>query len=198
VAAAAGLGPQLAGQGGQDAGLVFGLGRYQPGAAAGLQVQRRPQLGQDVEGVQAQVVLLPAGAEAGGQVPVAGPVDLLHPGAQPGDWLPAICGRQLPPRRRRCGTVPAGFGVGWAGCGEPGEGGRVVLQRAADAGGLAGEFGELAGQGGVVLSLAGVEPGELLALRGEPVQQAGDRVGGGHGQLQGKEVPSPGIHSAGT
>jgi hypothetical protein len=34
--------------------------------------------------------------------------------------------------------------------------------------------------------------------RGELVQQAGDRVGAGHGQLQGKDMPSPGIHAAGT
>ena len=100
--------------------------------------------------------------------------------------------------RRRSGTVPVGFGVGWAGCGEPGEGGRVVLQGAADAGGLVGELGELSAEGGVMFGLAGVEPGDLLAVRGELVQQAGDRVVAGHGQLQGKEVPSPGIHSAGT
>ena len=72
VAAAAGLGAELFGQGGQDAGLVFGLGRDQAGAADGLQVQHGPQFGQDVQAVQAQVVGGPAGAEPGGQVPVAG------------------------------------------------------------------------------------------------------------------------------
>lgn len=62
MAAAVGLDAELVGQGGQEAGLVLGLGGDQPGAAAGLQVQHRPQFGQDVECVQAQVVLIPAGA----------------------------------------------------------------------------------------------------------------------------------------
>ena len=57
--------------------------------AGGLEVQDRPQAGGDVQGVQAQVVGGPAGAEGGGQVAVAGPVDLVHPGAQPGDRLAA-------------------------------------------------------------------------------------------------------------
>ncbi len=40
MAAAGGFQPKLIGQGGQDAGLVFGLGREQAGGAAGLQVHR--------------------------------------------------------------------------------------------------------------------------------------------------------------
>ena len=171
MAAAVGLDAELVGQGGQDAGLVLGLGGHQAGAAAGLQVQHRPQLGCDVQPVQAQVVLIPAGAEGGGQVPVAGPVDLLDPGPQPGDRFLPVVGRQLPPRRCRPWAVAVRFRVGLAGSGELGEGGRVVLQGAADAGGLVGELGELSADRGVMLGLAGVEPGDLLAVSGEPVQR---------------------------
>jgi len=93
VAAGVGLGAELGGQGGQDAGLVFGLSGDQAGTAGGLQVQHRPQLGQDVQAVQAQVVGGPAGAQAGGQVSVSGPVDLLDPGPQPGEgFLPVVGG----------------------------------------------------------------------------------------------------------
>ena len=51
VAAAGGFGGQLGGQGGQDAGLVFGLGGQRPRGAFGLEVQDGPQVGQDVEAV---------------------------------------------------------------------------------------------------------------------------------------------------
>ena len=137
-----GLGAELVGQGGQDAGLVFGLGGDQGGAAGGLQVQHRPQLGCDVQPVQAQVVGGPAGAEAGGQVPVAGPVDLLDPGPQPGDGFRPVGGRQLPPRRCWLGAVTVGVRVGLAGCGELGERGSVLLYDVAEGGGLAGELGQ--------------------------------------------------------
>ena len=60
------------------------------GVRLGLQVEDGPQLGQDVQAVQAQVVGGPAGAQGGGQVAVAGLVDLLDPGAQPGDGLVAV------------------------------------------------------------------------------------------------------------
>ena len=50
------------------------------GAAAGLEVEHGPQLGQHVQAVQAQRVLLPARAEGGSELAVAGPVDLLDPG----------------------------------------------------------------------------------------------------------------------
>ena len=50
---------------------------------------------------------------------------------------------------------------------------------------------------GEVVGFAGVEAGDLLGVVGELVQDGGDGVGG-HGQLQGKAVPSPGIQSAGT
>ena len=188
VAAAVGLGAELVGQGGQDAGLVFGLGGDQGRGAGGLQVQHRPQLGCDVQPVQAQVVGGPAGAEAGGQVPVAGPVDLLDPGPQPGDRFRTVGGRQLPPRRCWPGAVTVGVRAGLAGYGELGERGSVLSYDAAEGGGLVGELGQ-----------AGVEPGELLGLGGELVGDGGDRVVAGHPQLQGKSVvPSPRSHSAGT
>ena len=50
----------------------------------------------------------PAGAEGGGEVAVAGPVDLLHPGAQPGDGFGPVVGRELPPARGRVGLVAVG------------------------------------------------------------------------------------------
>ena len=74
----------------------------------------------------------------------------------------------------------------------------MLCYGAADGGGLAGELGQPAADGGVMLGLAGIEPGELLGVGGELVCDGGDRVGAGHGQLQGKEVSSPGAHSAGT
>ena len=106
-------------------------------------------------------------------MPVAELVDLLHRGAQPGDGLAAFGGCELPPRWRRAGTVPVGVGVGRSRLGELGQGGRVLAQRVADAGD---EVGELA---------------EPLVVVGELLQRGGDRVGG-HGQLQGRKVPSPG------
>ena len=66
------------------------------------------------------------------------------------------------------------------------------------AGGLAGELGQPAADRGVMVGLAGVEPGDLPGVGGELVGDGGERVVAGHGQLQGKEVPSPRSHSAGT
>jgi hypothetical protein len=48
VAAAVGFGLELVGQGRQDAGLVFGLGRQQDGGPFGLQVQDGPEAGGDI------------------------------------------------------------------------------------------------------------------------------------------------------
>ena len=95
MAAAGGFGGQLGGQGGQDAGLVFGLGRQGPRGAFGLEVQDGPQVGEDVQAVQAQVVRAPAGGEGGGQVAVAGAVDLLDPGLEPGDGFGPVGGREF-------------------------------------------------------------------------------------------------------
>ena len=74
----------------------------------GLEVQDGPQAGQDVQAVQAQVVGLPAGREGGGEVAVAGAVDLLDPAAQPGDGVVAVGGREFPPGGGRVGLVAAG------------------------------------------------------------------------------------------
>jgi hypothetical protein len=115
VAALGGLVAELGGQGREDADLVFGLRGQGGRAAAGLEVEQRPQGGQDVQGVQAQVVGGPAGAEGGGQVPVAGPVDLLDPGVQPGDWFVAGVGGEVPPGGRRAGLVAAGILLGGRG-----------------------------------------------------------------------------------
>ena len=112
VGAAGGLGHQLGGQGGQDAGLVLGLGRQQAGGPVGLEVQDRPQGRRDVQGVQAQVVGFPARGEGGGQVAVAGAVDLLDPGAEPGQGFGAVGGREPPPGRGRVGLVAVSVVVG--------------------------------------------------------------------------------------
>jgi hypothetical protein len=77
VAAAGGLGHQLGGQARQDAGLVFGLGRQHPRGSFRLQVEHRPQIGQDVRAVQAQVVRGPAGGE-GGAGRVANGINTVH------------------------------------------------------------------------------------------------------------------------
>src|SRR5690348_5154786 len=112
VAAAGGLGVQLGGQGGQDAGLVFGLGGDQAGGASGLEVQHGPQGGGDVQGVQAQVMGGPAGSEGGGEVAVAGAVDLLDPAAELGDGLAAVLAGQGPPGGSKAGLVTGGVFVG--------------------------------------------------------------------------------------
>ena len=93
-------------------------------------------------------------------MPVAGLVDLLHPGAQPGDGFLPFGGRELPPRWRRAGTVAVRVCVGGSGLGELGQGVRVLAQRVADAGDQLGELGE------------------LLVVVGELLQRGGDRVVG--------------------
>jgi hypothetical protein len=110
----------------------------------------------------------------------------------------AVGSRQLPPRRRRPGAVTVGVRDGLAGRGEAGERGSVLLYRAAEGGGLVGELGQPSADRGVMLGLAGIEAGDLLGVGGELVHDGGDRVVAGHPQLQGKEVPSPRSHSAGT
>ena len=72
------------------------------------------------------------------------------------------------------------------------------MQGVVDAGGLVGELGELSADRGVMLGFAGVEAGDLLAVGGEPVQQAGDRVVAGHHRVQGKEGPSLETQWSGT
>ena len=74
----------------------------------------------------------------------------------------------------------------------------MLLYDVAEGGGLAGELGQPSADRGVMVGLAGVQAGELLGVGGELVDDGGDRVVAGHGQLQGKEVPSSGSHSAGT
>ena len=103
----------------------------------------------------------PARAEGGGQVAVAGPVDLLDPGAQPGDGFGSCVGREVAPLRRGVGVICVG--VGAVRGGELGEDGGVLVQGAA-------------------------EPGELLAVGSELVQDRGDRVVARHGQFQ-RKVP---------
>ena len=88
-----------------------------------------------------------------------------------------VGGRELPPCGRRARLVAVW--VGGRGLGELFQGGLVLAERVADGGD---EVGEL---------------DELVVVVGELLQRRGDRVVG-HGQFQGWEGPSPGVHSAGT
>jgi hypothetical protein len=54
---------------------------------------------------------LPAGTEGGSQVAIAGAVDLLDPGADPGQRFAALVDWELPPLRHRVGGV-VGRGIG--------------------------------------------------------------------------------------
>src|SRR5271170_1585594 len=115
---------------------------------------------------------------------VAGPVDLLDPGSQPGDrFLPVAVG-QLPPGRSGVWLITVGATVGLAGCGEVAERGSVLLNNLSDGGGLVGEIGQPAAGRGVVVGFAGVETGELFGVGGELVDDGGDRVGAGHGHVR--------------
>ena len=70
----------------------------------------------------------------------------------------------------------------------------MVVQGAADAGGLVGELGELSAEGGVMLGFAGVEPGDLLADLGKMFHEdgchrvTGARVWGAHRWSHGYQV----------
>jgi hypothetical protein len=117
-----------------------------------LEVKRRPQLAEDVEAVQAQVVSGPARTQGGGQVAVAGAVDLLDPGLQPDDGFVAVGGREFPPRRGRVWVVTVRVGAVEGEVGgqvgdlpvqglEPGQDGGIAFELVADAGDQVGEFG---------------------------------------------------------
>ena len=127
VAAAAGLVGHLLGRGGQQAGLPFALGGEDAGGAARAEVEHGPQLAEPVEEVQAQGVLLPARQQRGGDLPVAGPVDLIDPGAESAEGGVAFRPGDLPPSRRGDRLIGMVFLV-------------AVL--------VLGEFGELTGERG--------------------------------------------------
>lgn len=107
-------------QGRHEPGLPFGLAGQRRDAAFGWQVENGPQLHEPVQPIQAQRMLLPARAERSGEVPVARPVDLLHPGAQPRQCLIPCRSSEFPPARNRHGpvgvilpvTAAAGIGYG--------------------------------------------------------------------------------------
>ena len=199
VAAAVGLGAELVGQGGQDAGLVFGLGGEQAGAAGGLQVQHRPQLGQRCPGRTGTGrgrASRGRGRRPGGRSRAGRPA---RPRPAAGRWVPA--GRRpsastrpvpvLGGSRRRPRPVWLGA-VSWPSAAACSCTTRPMLA----AWPVSSASWPLSR--GVMVGFAGVEAGELLGVGGELVDDGGDRVVAGHGQLQGKEVPSPGSHSAGT
>jgi hypothetical protein len=97
VAATAGFGGELVGDGGEEPGLPFGLaGEGGAGALVG-EVEHGPEFGQPVQGVEAEGVLVPALPQATGEVAVAGAVDLVDPGAQGGDGGFAGFALEVPP-----------------------------------------------------------------------------------------------------
>ena len=82
-------------------------------------------------------MLVPAGAEGGGEVTIAGAVDLLDPGSQPGEALLAFVAGELPPLGSRCGAIGVVVStVGVAGLrrgfGEAGDQGGDLLVKAVE------------------------------------------------------------------
>ena len=136
--------PELASQGGQDAGLVFGLGGQQRGGTVRLQVEtdhssarmssrtgtgrRRPSRG--------------PGGRPGDRSRAGGPA---RPSRGAGRWAPAVVGEKFPPGGRRAGLVADGILT---------RTGRAVRP-------VSGAVGR------VVRGFAGVEPGALLIAGGE-------------------------------
>ena len=83
VLAASRLAGHLVGGCGQEAGVPFGLGGEGTAVAFGGEVKQGPQFAEPVEGEKARGVVFPAGGEDGGELAVAGPVDVLDPAPQP-------------------------------------------------------------------------------------------------------------------
>ena len=77
-------------------------------------------------------MLVPAGAEGGGEVAVAGAVDLLDPGAEPGQGFLAFASVELPPAGGRDGLVSSSLSASPPAvrhCGEPGgQGGDLLVE----------------------------------------------------------------------
>jgi hypothetical protein len=110
----------------------------------------------------------PSRAQGGGELPVARPVDLFHPGPQPGDRVLAWLAGEFPPPGRRARPVSVAVPVSGGVAGElggqggdlavqafqPGQGGCVVVDRAADRGEKVGDLGELPAERGEVSGLA--------------------------------------------
>ena len=109
-------------------------------------------------------MLFPAGAEGGGEVAVAGAVDLFDPGAQPVDGFVAFLAVELPPLGDRGWPVP-------------------FVRLFAVAGG--GQAGEPGGERGYLLvePVEGIEDGRLPRGRGVNAVDAGAGVGGLAGQF---------------
>src|SRR5216684_7387290 len=105
VLAAGGFEVHLLGEGGEQAGLPFGLAGEERCASFAGEVEDGPEFHEPVEPVQAQQVLFPAGSEGGGEVPVAGPVDLLDPGTQPHAGFLTVRAAEFPPPRGGHGLV---------------------------------------------------------------------------------------------
>ena len=61
----------------------------------------------------------------------------------------------------------------------------MLVHHMAEGGGLAGQLGQPGADRGVMVGVAGIQAGELLGVGGELVDDGGDRVGAGHGQLHG-------------
>ena len=135
----------LGGGRGEQPGLPLGLGGERAGGAFRAEVQDRPELTEPVEGEQAQRMAVPAGRQRGGEVAVAGLVDLLDPRAEPVDRCSRSGSRQLPPARCRLGPVGQGVrsGVGAEAGDVPGKAGDLLVEPAegVDHGGVTAEDG---------------------------------------------------------
>ena len=101
VLAAGGFEVELFGEGGEEPGLPFGLAGEGGWLAFGGEVEDGPEFHEPVESVEAEQVLVPARAEGGGEMAVAGAVDLLDPGAEPAQGFLAFGSVEFPPPRSR-------------------------------------------------------------------------------------------------
>ena len=116
--AAGGFEVHLFGESGEKPGLPFGLAGDGRGGAVGGKVEERPEFHEPVQAVETEWVLVPAGAEGGGEVAEAGAVDLLDPGSQPGKSLFTFVAGELPPPGRwrwlvgAIVTIFPGYGLG--------------------------------------------------------------------------------------
>jgi len=198
--AAGGLDVHLLGQGRKEAGLPFGLAGEDGCVSRGAEVEGGPQFHEPVEPVEAERVLFPAGAEGGGQVAIAGPVDLLDPGAEAGKRLFTFITFELPPPGSAGGLARVAVPPAVAGCRHAGqlrgeashllvesvertEDGRLPCGRSVGCVSTVAGFGEMSCQLSetacdfpVMASFAFVEDGEALGVLGDLQQHGRNRV----------------------
>lgn len=97
VIAAGSFEVELFGEGWKEAGLPLGLAGESRGVAVLSEAEDRPEFHEPVEAIQAEGVLDPAWADGFGDVAIAGPVNLLDPGAQSAEGLFTLGPAEFPP-----------------------------------------------------------------------------------------------------